>query len=311
MSTVTHNDSTHQGSAVSCHGCEHNANDAPTRELAGGRLHCTTCHEDGHRACTVCGACLPDGHRWDRHHCSSTCRVRAKAEREREAAERATWEAEHPEEAAKKREELESLAASIGSLAASVGGLTPEQLEHRKRNAELKATADRCVKCDRPFAAGETIYRRAELSAINEGPVLPYCAADRCGQSDGRHNADAPEGRYYPACRCPGEDGDRKWLKPEPCAYCDRPVANDRETANPWRFTRDWQGWDEERPPTPRTFCSENCRRAFQRAKARAKRGTPERDCEGCGERFTPTRSDARYCSPACKQRAYRGRAAR
>jgi hypothetical protein len=32
------------------------------------------------------------------------------------------------------------------------------------------------------------------------------------------------------------------------------------------------------------------------------------RKCAACREWFSPTRSDARYCSPGCKQRAYRRR---
>jgi hypothetical protein len=32
--------------------------------------------------------------------------------------------------------------------------------------------------------------------------------------------------------------------------------------------------------------------------------------CDQCGEAFTPTRSDARYCSSPCRQRAYRRRQA-
>lgn len=35
---------------------------------------------------------------------------------------------------------------------------------------------------------------------------------------------------------------------------------------------------------------------------------THGRTCDGCREAFTPTRADARYCSPACRQRAYRDR---
>jgi hypothetical protein len=33
-----------------------------------------------------------------------------------------------------------------------------------------------------------------------------------------------------------------------------------------------------------------------------------ERSCAVCGETFTPPRCDGRYCSSACRQRAYRGR---
>ena len=35
------------------------------------------------------------------------------------------------------------------------------------------------------------------------------------------------------------------------------------------------------------------------------------RTCPICSERFTPARKSARFCSPACKQKAYRRRAAR
>lgn len=32
------------------------------------------------------------------------------------------------------------------------------------------------------------------------------------------------------------------------------------------------------------------------------------RNCEACGERFYPSRDDAKWCSRACKQWAYRER---
>jgi hypothetical protein len=33
-----------------------------------------------------------------------------------------------------------------------------------------------------------------------------------------------------------------------------------------------------------------------------------ELKCEQCGEQFDADRSDARYCSPACRQKGYRAR---
>lgn len=38
-----------------------------------------------------------------------------------------------------------------------------------------------------------------------------------------------------------------------------------------------------------------------------AKRELPQRHCDSCGNPYTPTRIDNVYCSPACKQRAWRG----
>jgi hypothetical protein len=36
--------------------------------------------------------------------------------------------------------------------------------------------------------------------------------------------------------------------------------------------------------------------------------GGLRRECLGCGEKFTPQRIDARYCSAACRKRAHRDR---
>jgi hypothetical protein len=48
---------------------------------------------------------------------------------------------------------------------------------------------------------------------------------------------------------------------------------------------------------------AENERQRELRRQARA-----NRPCATCGELFTPPRSDGRYCTPACRQRAYRAR---
>jgi predicted nucleic acid-binding Zn ribbon protein len=58
--------------------------------------------------------------------------------------------------------------------------------------------------------------------------------------------------------------------------------------------------------------CSDRCRIAIYNANAREKlnergeRPVPKHPCVICGEPFTPKRSDAIYCSAACKQRGYR-----
>jgi hypothetical protein len=298
VSAVTHNESAQMGSPVSCYGCENNGNEWSNREYWHEDLHCTTCHEDGHRACSQCGACLPKRHRWDRFYCSSTCRVRAHAERFRASIERVEWETQYPEQAAKERAEQEAIVREIRAL----NGADEPGAERRKRREALKAVADRCADCERPFERDETIYRRGQHGM--DGPVLPYCSAHRCAQSDGRHNKDLPEGRSYQNCRCPGKAGDSKWRKPEPCAGCGRMVANDRATADPHRFIRDW-AYSGERERTARVFCSERCRRIASRTPRRQHGPAP---CESCSAEFVPARADARYCSSACRQRAYRER---
>ncbi len=54
-----------------------------------------------------------------------------------------------------------------------------------------------------------------------------------------------------------------------------------------------------------REFCSARC---YQRARRRQARGVVKKVCEVCGSTFHPARHYARYCSGACRQRAYRER---
>jgi hypothetical protein len=57
-----------------------------------------------------------------------------------------------------------------------------------------------------------------------------------------------------------------------------------------------------------RVYCSDRCRK--EAARKRHKPAEPHNiTCEVCGTEFTARRSDARTCSPACRQRAYRKRA--
>jgi ribosomal protein S27AE len=58
--------------------------------------------------------------------------------------------------------------------------------------------------------------------------------------------------------------------------------------------------------------CSDECRLLSRRAIARKSyannHAVPVKDraCVQCGETFTAKRKDARYCSPRCRQRAFR-----
>lgn len=72
-----------------------------------------------------------------------------------------------------------------------------------------------------------------------------------------------------------------------PCAGCGRMVVH----LPTWRH--DW------------VACSPRCRRRVYRGNVWG-RST----CDGCGEAFDASRADARYCSSACRQRAYRQRRA-
>lgn len=53
-------------------------------------------------------------------------------------------------------------------------------------------------------------------------------------------------------------------------------------------------------------YCSRRCSEIAARAKRRVLLG--DRECVECETPFTPTRSDASYCSTACRMKAYRRR---
>jgi hypothetical protein len=59
----------------------------------------------------------------------------------------------------------------------------------------------------------------------------------------------------------------------------------------------------------PRTYCTEACRLQARRERYRHSRTRLEATCLRCGREFSTTRAAGRYCSPACRQRAYRQRA--
>src|SRR5208337_632246 len=81
----------------------------------------------------------------------------------------------------------------------------------------------------------------------------------------------------------------------EPCHNCGRPVAI--------TFKR--------RKPPKHLACGEKCRITLynRNALARRRKVPQPATCEGCGSKFTPKRRDAKWCSTACKQHAYRVRA--
>ena len=57
-------------------------------------------------------------------------------------------------------------------------------------------------------------------------------------------------------------------------------------------------------------FCSDRCRWTYHNRRRHQRTAADrERVCEVCGNEFTATRRDAKTCSAACKQRAYRQRA--
>jgi len=85
----------------------------------------------------------------------------------------------------------------------------------------------------------------------------------------------------------------RVWCPRSPCIHCGRPIIASRKRRPPKLFC-----------------CSMECDAAALNAAARRKRRSrrTERSCGGCGKPFESKRINATFCSPACRQRAYRRR---
>ena len=59
-----------------------------------------------------------------------------------------------------------------------------------------------------------------------------------------------------------------------------------------------------------RRYCTDECGELARRERRDRTRDRIARPCDACGDTFTPPRSDGRYCSSACRQKAYRRRKA-
>jgi hypothetical protein len=131
----------------------------------------------------------------------------------------------------------------------------------------------RCYRCGRQFGAKDIAWRARTAHPSLFGWSIrlePYC--ERC----------CPKNRIYNF--------------PDPCVSCGRQVAVEMDN-NIYRRKR--------------LTCLPDCAsRAEVTARARRRAQKRRKTCAMCGRSFTGTRADARTCSAACRQKAYRRRAA-
>jgi hypothetical protein len=155
-------------------------------------------------------------------------------------------------------------------------GVTADESAAQRRSIirNAQATCAHCAKCGCTLAPEAPIWRQR----MRLGP----------GFFGGHSDTVAP---VCEQCRADWKE----FRGAEPCENCGRPVHQ-----------QDGQRWHL------RTFCCSTCERAVRVTAAREQRSDARgtRKCKTCGETFEPTRTDARYCTPACRQRAYRGRKA-
>src|SRR5215472_11402393 len=128
----------------------------------------------------------------------------------------------------------------------------------------------KCFKCRREMTADEPVYRLFIDVRFRYRNICAPCEVA---------NAAAKARRKF-----------RPWLPPRPCDHCARPVI-----------------WDKPPREGERYFaCGRQCRAAIHNANFRQRhpREKVDRRCVSCGETFSHKRSNAKFCSARCKQKA-------
>jgi hypothetical protein len=147
-----------------------------------------------------------------------------------------------------------------------------------------------CSRCADLLASPVYVYRSADRYSIFVDPHERYVGADNLRAYCAACWEDEKRGKYFI-----GHES-----APRACACATEVVcwSSDRYYSTRW--------WWSERARS----CSPLCAREKRNADARGRRleARENHRCAVCDETFTPARSDARYCSAACRQDAYRKR---
>ena len=165
--------------------------------------------------------------------------------------------------------DIDSALAALGVTPASDEERAKRIHKHRSGRGEL------CFKCARTFDESEPIYR----DKVGGYVMLSYSyqAVSYC------ESCAPPETPWH-------------YREQAPCDVCNRDVH-----------------YPCQRTYRKHLFCSEVCSKRhwanYQRDKRlREREVTCRKECGECSTSFTALRSDAKYCSAACKQKAYRQR---
>jgi hypothetical protein len=175
--------------------------------------------------------------------------------------------------------------AALDRLAEALGGpQTPEERATSTAEWFYRDSAYACKVCGYVFTDGDVVHRRRH--AVREGPfAIGWSLGSVCEQC---------VSGWHPSWTARRQE-------PVPCAGgCGVLVTHSQDDV--WR-----RGADGEYDYHPAIItCSRRCSEEYARIRKRVQVGP--RDCQVCGESFTPKRGDARFCSNACRQDAYRKR---
>jgi hypothetical protein len=143
-----------------------------------------------------------------------------------------------------------------------------------------------CIQCGESFRPGEAVWRDVTCLGARH---CNLCMLGEPGEPGYVENRDELMEQYTESS----------------CNYCKRPVFYDLRAAT--------HKGDLYRSHRWRLLCTKKCENLYYRGGWRNRWGeTPGRlnfqVCQTCNETFEPKRTDAKHCSPACKQKAYRQR---
>jgi len=142
----------------------------------------------------------------------------------------------------------------------------------RERVRQAQQTCSHCAGCGKALDADEPVWRRRTYYVWEQFGRLTQTVAPHCGH-----------------CKT-----DRKYLNPRRCEGCGRPVHQ-----------------EVNRVKRSRAICCEQCEGKVHTQEARTRRAQARgvtRKCQVCAEYFEPTRSDSKFCTARCRQKAYRRR---
>jgi hypothetical protein len=199
----------------------------------------------------------------------------------------AEWEAEWVEDEKRREEDRRrdpEGAAQLEKLAAAING--GELDDHERKKRSLARFAERsslwCSLCHTDFNDGDVVYRERAIGEPYPWGGMRWSLKSIC---------DACVGKRHPSWR-------EARSKPKPCAGgCGMLVSH-------WYRER-WSGVRDKFVDAI-TTCSLRCSEKAQAERRRVDHDV--RNCAVCEELFVPKRADARYCSNACRQDAYRKR---
>ena len=144
---------------------------------------------------------------------------------------------------------------------------------------------DHCTRCEQPFGGNRIVAHM----------VWDQAADGNCYGPDDLDDLEATrfivKFQMVPVCDACVTDEERVRLDADVvCAGCDRPMRIER-----FHWSR-----------RCRYICASRCE---ARARRRHRRAAMSARCEACKKTFTLKRADAKFCSNACRQQAYRRRA--